>query len=593
MNTATLEQTGASPEPAGRGAVVDVGAIVALDVVAIGLWLWAASETVPTNAGAAGLIQALPPTWWAGAAALSLAFVLALEGSSRRALLFAQPVLLIVMLYATPSLVEAYARNPVGYVHVGLVDHVVQTGKLLQGYDARFEWPGAIALGSALTSLTGVASATAFLKWSPPFFALLWSLPTYSIARSLFEDRRVAAVAVWLAACINWVGQEYWSPQAVSFFLLLTFIAAVLRWAPVLPAGARSLTALFGRSRAQRETAAWALPPGATPTVIASLVAITAAVAVSHQLTPFVLVIMTAVLVVVGRRDLGVLPLVLAIIAVGWFSWGATSYWDNSTNHTFLTGHVGQVSTIIGEGVTDRAGRGSGLRTFVLIGRILFSGIVWAAALLVAWRGRRSLSTRTLGLLMIAPMPLVALQSYGGELVLRLFLFSAPFAAALLARAAIDMGVRPRRLLASVVALVLLIATFVVCRYGNEQFEQVYPEDIAAARFVNENALPGTVLVVANPFTPLRTERITELPVRQVLDLTRPDRVDPLDALDAAKVDRGFLLITHGEDVYGSLALGGPQDWGEQVVQRLLDSGRARVMFHEGDAYVVGFGPAR
>ena len=57
-----------------------------------------------------------------------------------------------------------------------------------------------IRCGPVLSTASRVDSATAFLKWSPVFFALIWSLPVYVIGRSLLRSTRGAVLAVWIAA---------------------------------------------------------------------------------------------------------------------------------------------------------------------------------------------------------------------------------------------------------------------------------------------------------------------------------------------------------------------------------------------------------
>lgn len=562
--------------------------IILLDLVGLGLGGWGAATANPAEVGAAGLIQVLPAQWWCGLAALVVAFTLVIRWQSPTGLLALQPALLAVVLYGTPSLMEPFARNPVAYVHVGLVEHVVRTGELLQNYDARYEWPGAIGLGAALTVLTGVDSATAFLKWSPLLFTLLWSIPIWVIGRSLFGRPEHAASAVWLSLVVNWVGQEYWSPQALAFFLFLSGIALVVKYSPERPPQAGTSTALLLGARTGGPVPRWDLPLRSTPPVVIGVALIAAAIATAHQLTPFVLVLSLVVVVVVGRRDLGVLPLVATLLAVGWFSWGATRYWDNETNKAFLTQDVGNVTKIVSDGVIARVGRGSGLRTIVLAARVAFAGVVLAASAVTAIHHHRDRSARLAAALLFAPIPLVAVQGYGGELILRLFLFAAPFAAILLAPLLVEaLRSRGRRFALVVVVLGASVPTFVLCRFGNEEFEQILPEDMAAATYVRSNSPDGTVITEVNPFSPFRIARIETLAHRQVLELARPDLHDPIDALRERRIRQSFLLITTGQDVYGSRVQGGPENWVARVVERVTTSGTGEVVFRRGRAVVL------
>jgi hypothetical protein len=80
------------------------------------------------------------------------------------------------------------------------------------------------------------------------------------------------------------------------------------------------------------------------------------------------------------------------------------------------------------------------------------------------------------------PFGLVLLQDYGGEILLRVYLFSLPFIAFLAAHALVQWGeVRDRLTRAVPVALVaiLLTGTFLVSRFGNERMDLATVDEAA------------------------------------------------------------------------------------------------------------------
>jgi hypothetical protein len=568
-------------------------AVLALDALAVGSWLIAcawAHGAVPS--GPLGLLEELPLLWWFAIVALATALTIALRRPVPAMLLLAQPVLLAVVLLATPALVEPFARVPTGYVHVGLVEHVVRTGGLLDQFDARYEWPGSIGLGALVTLLGGVDSAIVFLRWSPLVFVLAMLIPLHAILDRLMGDRRTVALGLWLFVAVNWVGQDYWSPQALNFLLVLVVVAVVLHHVPErsgasLRDGVAALwrwqepvPSVDGAARRQRLAA------------IGSVALIGSAVAVSHQLTPFVLLLFLAVLVVVGRRDLGLLPLALALVVIGWVSWGAVEYW--SGHAAFLSGDVGRVGAVVDRGVAVRLQGGSGARDAVLYGRIGFSVLVWAGAAWAAWRGRRRRPVQVLAALAASPFVLIGIQSYGGEMPLRVFLFSSPFAAALLAVPAQQLLTgRPRTALVGTGALAALVLGLVLCRWGNEAFEGVYPEDIAAARFVYGAIPEGERAIVAevSPFSPLRTERIDTIRYVSLVGLARPDLYDPVEVVSSTGASELLLVLTRGQLEYGVLALGSQPGWDDRVIRALTDAGVGEVVFQRGEATVMRIRP--
>ena len=51
-----------------------------------------------------------------------------------------------------------------------------------------------------------------------------------SCSPALTRDRRVVWLGAWLFFVANWVGQDYFSPQAFAFFLYLVLLGVVVRW---------------------------------------------------------------------------------------------------------------------------------------------------------------------------------------------------------------------------------------------------------------------------------------------------------------------------------------------------------------------------
>ena len=64
--------------------------------------------------------------------------------------------------------------------------------------------------------------------WSPLVFNLLYLPPLLVIFRWATDDARVWWLGLWVFFSANWVGQDYFSPQAVAFALWLAMLAALL-----------------------------------------------------------------------------------------------------------------------------------------------------------------------------------------------------------------------------------------------------------------------------------------------------------------------------------------------------------------------------
>ncbi len=168
----------------------------------------------------------------------------------------------------------------------------------------------------------------------------------------------------------------------------------------------------------------------------------------SHQLTPFLMIAACLGLVLVRRCTPRALPVLLAVIVIGWVSYGAVAYWSGHLATIF--GNIGQLSGTLSASVSGRV-RGSSIHQFADKSRIGLAAVMCllaAGGLVRRWRG--GITDRALIVLFIAPVTVVAVQNYGGEIALRVYLFALP-AIAVLAACLFFPGTEPatRRLAAS------------------------------------------------------------------------------------------------------------------------------------------------
>lgn len=130
------------------------------------------------------------------------------------------------------------------------------------------------------------------------------------------------------------------------------------------------------------------------------------------------IVVAVAALVVVGPCELTGPPLLLGVIMVSWLGFVATGYWAGHLDEIF--GNIGNLGTNVGSSVQGRASHADPQHTAVAYTRLLLAGGLFGLAALGALRRRRSgLRDRALLALAVVPLTAVAVQSYGGEVGLR------------------------------------------------------------------------------------------------------------------------------------------------------------------------------
>ncbi|MGW2599061.1 lipopolysaccharide biosynthesis protein [Streptomyces klenkii] len=532
-------------------------------------------EATLDRMGGLGLISVLPLATLAGAALLIAAFAaaLCLDGQRRR-LLTAVLVLTVVCLHALPAVLEAQPRFATAWQHLGFLDFIDRTGVAAPDLDARWSWPGFFALMAFAAKVAGVSDLTEVLRWWPTAIQLLCLAPLALLLRAVRAGWRAKWTAAWLFVLCGWVGQDYFSPQALNYFFYLLFAAVLLVWFR-WPRQLRG-TLLPGETEP--------LPAGrrAQGALLAVVVALFAASVVSHQLTPFVMLGVLTALVVTRRSTLRGLPLLCAVMLVVWVGFLAEPYWSGHFDELF--GGLGSLGGNVSSSVSGRIEGGSPAHKLVLYTRVVLAGGVLAFAAVGWWRRRRA-GIGDVALLVLTAVPFLAfgMQSYGGEVALRVFLFALPGACvlsalALFPRAAEGPGRRLVAPLAALLAGLVLVFGFLVARWGNEPFERVRPGEVAAMDFVYAHDKPTVRLLWMSsdpsknvtPAMPWGAKDMERVQYDATLAPRDPARVDDLVTALRKAGPNAYLIVNRGQSVYLQLDAGYADDWDGRV-QRALD----------------------
>jgi hypothetical protein len=310
------------------------------------------------------------------------------------------------------------------------------------------------------------------------------------------------------------------------------------------------------------------------------------AAVMSHQLTPVVLLLAVAALAFFRRTTLTTLPLIMAVLMIAWLSFGAETYWVGHLRTLF--GGAGAVSSNIKAGIGRNTTAGQG-RTFVLALRVVFTASVLGLAGLGCMRRWRAGSRQlTCALLAAVPFGLLVGQSYGGEVVMRSFLFALPFLAVLAAMALFpraDVRVTVRTALTVIAVALVMTGGFLVARYGNERFEMVSPGELSAMRWVYANAPTGSKLAAPSRNLPWRYEQLDGYQYSPLADgiLDRPRAV--LKFIDAQPGD-SYFIPSRSQQLFGRELYGLPPHWLDQLEHALVSTGRLRLVYGNSEARV-------
>lgn len=552
-----------------------------------------------------GLISVLPIMSLVALALLTLAFMVALLlPRPHPPILGAQLVGLVICLYGITAIIESLPRFPITWVHLGFVEYISRTGTTAPGLDGRFSWPGFFAL-VALTAGSNWQNLIPLLKVTPLLSNLLYLLPLGLILSNLRANWQAKWLAVWLFCILNWVAQDYFSPQGFSYWLYLIFLAILITW--FRPSETSTTTAadsvrsgFFDRWRLPPTFTFGELPAGpAGPAVRVALlllvIGLFLAASASHPLTPFLMVASCAGLVFARQCIAKGLPILLSVILVAWLSYMTVGYWSGHPRELF--GGIGNLWGNVSASIGGRV-RGNGEHQMVVYARIVLTVLAFALAILGLWRRRlRAIGDRVAVVLLIIPLIVVALQSYGGEITLRVYLFALPAICVFAAYAffpEIHSAPRsPHRCIAAGACALVLLGGFFVARYGNERYEITRGGELAAVQYVYQQDAPARILYPtsspgrgATPFIPIGYQNVERVSARAVLAPRDPN--DIAGVLDRMRElgQGGYLITTRSQEAY--LELGGnyPSGWGHLFRARLAASPQLQVVKETPDAVV-------
>ncbi|MBC3192124.1 hypothetical protein H7X46_13710 [Pseudonocardia sp. C8] len=565
----------------------------ALAALAVAVLPLAAATSDLSDMGGWGLAPALSPlAWVAVALAVACCVVELWSPRPRIPMLGAATTVLILCTTGMPSVVQPQARFTTAWLISGFVDAVAGNGVPPTGVDARFYWPAFFAQWAWFRDAAGADQLDTILRWYPPAVVAVWAIGVYALARSMLGGTRAPWVAAWLFVGLNWIEQDYFSPQATAIVLLLTVLTFALgplatrrvdnagvpgwprphRGAPPLPRWRRWLV--------------HAMTPPNLPTLPARQLLLIyfcaalclVALAPTHQLTPFAIIGQLVVLAIVGRFRGRGLVVVATLAVTVYVLIAAQDFW--MTQITMITGSPGDDGAIQA-GFFERLQGDTGQLVVKLL-RVVMPGLTWLLAIAgawVYWKRRRDLVPIALAGI---PMGMAVVQSYGGELLLRVILFGLPVLTILAVdalRAFVRVDRKRERLLAA--GMLLLFPLLILIRGGNDAYLDVTTEDVQMTRQAYDQAPPGATVQPLATVGPYALEG-----VGQHNNMASGGQgcgilaSDPFRCIDY--VEPQTLLFYKSIEKQGVVLNGEQPGWTLAIRQQLIASGDYRATYENG-----------
>jgi len=561
---------------------------------ALAVWIACLRRIDPSAMNDLGLASVLPYRAWLPHLLLSAGFFFVICRQPGRVWLpCLYLIALVLVLHATPAIEYGTLRYPWAWKHLGIVDYIQRHGSVDRAtpiLSAYHNWPGFFAAAAFIADLVGVRDLAGPALWAPVVLNLLYLAALPMLYRSFTDDHRAIFSATWIFLSGNWIGQDYFSPQGVSFFFYLVLLALCLRFLARQPSPAA--TDNWRVSQAMATLAQWlerglptpsALPNGASRVVVtATALLLILAMTVSHQLTPLVTISALGILAAFQR------------LAVGLFLFAGVTvaFWVLYVAAPFVAVVLPVELRAMGElsaSLVDISVVSPGQAFISLICRLLTLGIAIAAI----GGGIRRLACGyrdgVAAALAAAPLPLLVVTSYGGEIMFRVYLFALPFLAFF---AAALFFPSPRHgssvgtpAVTALIGFALAVA-FVFANNGKDRQYAFAAEDVAAAQWLYENAPQGTLVVEGAPLYPSQFRNVEyfthvsladEPPESRAELLARPARV-LARWLDSSDYHAAFIILTRNQQAYVDAMGIMPGGGFEKIKQALLASPRFRLV---------------
>jgi hypothetical protein len=587
--------------------VLEFAAIASSVLISVGLYLSSIKDIHLLNMTDLGLASVLPWSIYVSILFLCLGFILTLQQKTlREPLLFLHVCLLIMMLYGVTLPVEEAPRFNVTWRHAGLVDYVQRNEAIYPSSDAYLNWPGFFILSAFIAEVSGLKSILRLAPYASVFNNLLYLGALMMIFRSTTRNRRLAWLAIWLFYTTNWIAQDYFSPQGLNYFLYLTILGIILSWFQENP-GTRFLEKLarvrflkflsIPTPTKKRIPKTPTTHPLALPLCLLVLIIFSVS---SHQLTQFAILFCVTALTLFRFNSFRNLPFIIGIIIAIWMIFMAAAFLKG--NLTSMLQDIGHIEEAFHQGVTKRLD-GSAGHAFIVRFRMMFTLGVWGLAFLgIFFRFRNGfrrqnsfkiLSDARFLLLAIAPFALIPLQFYGGEMMLRVYLFTLPFMTffvASLIYAEPENDIPWKKALAAGLLSMVLIVGFFLARYGNEKIDQFTANEVEAVRYLYKHAPAGSLLAAPSPHYPAKFLGYEQYKLKFLSDQVLDNDIDAIVAtMTAKKYPQSYFIVTRSQQSFFYIFYGYPVENWETFESALLDSGHFVTIYSNEDSKIFEY----
>ena len=396
-------------------------------------------------------------------------FLLALRGQNKK-IYFVIILTLIIFLTLTPPIIEETPRFRYAYKSYGFADYIIRNDHIDPKVVWYHNWPGAFFSMSMLSKIINPENDLLFLMYFSFIIQIIYFFPVYTFLQLLFQDDdKKIWIGIWIFYILNFINQDYMSPQAFAYLYFLIILSVTVKLAKIGKNYDGMLNNISYKFVGVILISGIAITHMMTSTLVLSIIFFSALFSSSSS----------------SKKILYKFTFLFIIIITAWVIYGA---------YVYLNWHLVdfiEKAYNLDSMFSQNLQRVSGSPSHLIISKLMifttFISIIFAALGITFsyFRKDKITSINTRILVMAGAILAIAPQSpYGGEMMMRIFLFMLPLLSFFIAQIFINSNLK----IILILFLIIMSPLNVITHYGNEEYDYVSKAELKSYDFFYEKA---------------------------------------------------------------------------------------------------------